>query len=203
MWAAVLLAFAALPIYRGVSAFQQARKLGRLSFEPVADAKTTAFREKQLSELAALPRPRKLRMTWKGRIYVVLMLALVILFTIYALQNYWTELNHHALEQRSWLLIWAILVVYGSAFVFFRDRLRERRLLANGELVSGFVTEQSNERYAVSIKYRFKLPAGNFVFCRCNDASRSLYEGMTVPVFYDPENPTRSIPLDCSLTRIA
>jgi hypothetical protein len=44
---------------------------------------------------------------------------------------------------------------------------------------------------------------GRLIDGQCNDASRSLYEGITVPVFYDAEKPTRSIPLDCSLTKIA
>ncbi len=49
----------------------------------------------------------------------------------------------------------------------------------------------------------YSLSGGRLAFGRCNDASRSLYEGMTVPVFYDADNPARSIPLDCSLTKIA
>src|SRR5258708_5916326 len=64
-------------------------------------------------------------------------------------------------------------------------------------------SDQYNGRYTQSIQYYFRLADGKLIAGQCNDASRSLYEGMTVPVFYDAENPTRSIALDCSLTKIA
>jgi hypothetical protein len=53
------------------------------------------------------------------------------------------------------------------------------------------------------MEYYFRLTGGKPIAGQCNDASRSVYEGMTVPVFYDANNPTRRIPLDCSLTRTA
>jgi hypothetical protein len=166
---------------------------------PGVPSRTIAFKEKEFPELAALPRPRKLKMTWKGRFYVVFALVLLSLFTVYGLPLLWTESQH----RRTWSLVAPFVAIYGYSLAFFRNRLRERRLLANGELASGYVTAQSNGRYTQSIQYCFKLPGGRLAFGRCNDASRSLYEGMTVPVFYDADNPTRSIPLDCSLTRIA
>ena len=213
-WASVgVLALSALPIYYALSAFRQLHKLRGLSFQPATDhsptftvsemsssgapSRTIAFKEKEFPELAALPRPRKLKMTWKGRCYVVFALVLLSLFTVYGLPALWSESPH----RRTWSLVAPVVVIYGYSLAFFRNRLRERRLLANGELASGYVTAQSNGRYTQSIQYCFKLPGGRLAFGRCNDASRSLYEGMTVPVFYDADNPTRSIPLDCSLTR--
>jgi len=213
--AGIWLAFSGLPICYALSAFRQLRKLRGLSFQPATDhfpgfsvsemaspgvpSRTIAFKEKEFPELAALPRPRKLKMTWKGRFYVVFALVLLSLFTVYGLPLLWTESQH----RRTWSLVAPFVAIYGYSLAFFRNRLRERRLLANGELASGYVTAQSNGRYTQSIQYCFKLPGGRLAFGRCNDASRSLYEGMTVPVFYDADNPTRSIPLDCSLTRIA
>lgn len=218
-WAGILLAFSGLPIYYAFSAFLQLRRLGRLSFQPSTDqspafrvselssgvpSKTIEFKEKEFPELAALPRPRKLRMTWKGRFYATFALVVVSLVTVYCLPALWTEFNNpHSPNGRKWSLAAALVVVYGYAFAFFRNRLRERRLLADGELASGYVTEQSNGQYTQSIQYCFKLSSGRLAFGRCNDASRSLYEGMTVPVFYDADNPALSVPLDCSLTRIA
>jgi hypothetical protein len=218
---AVLLAFSGLPVYYALSAFQQMRKLRNLSFQPAIDqsraftisemesssdlpSKTIMFKEREFLELAALPRPRKLKMTWKGRFYLICALIVVSLYTVYGLPATWSEFNNpHSSHGRNWWLLAPLLVIYGNAFAFFRNRFRERRLLANGEVTSGYVTAQNNGPYTQSIQYRFRLPVGKLATGRCNDASRSLYEGMTVPVFYDAENPTRSIPLDCSLTRIA
>ena len=220
-WAGILLASSGLPIYYTLSAFQQMRKLRSLSFQSVTNqpptiaisqmspsgvpTKTIAFQETEFPELAALARPRKLKMTWKGRFYLVFALVVVILFTVYGLPGLWSEFNNpHSSHGRIWSLVAPLVVIYGYSFVFFRNRLRERRLLSNGELTSGYVTAQNTGHYTQqSIQYCFKLSGGRLEFGRCNDASRSLYEGMTVPVFYDADNPKHSIPLDCSLTKIA
>ena len=219
--AGILVAFSGLPVYFALSAFHQMRKLGNLSFQSVTDqsraftisemesssdvpSKTIMFTEKEFPELVALPRPRKLKFTWKGRFYFVFALIVVGLYTVYGLPATWSEFNNpHSSHGRNWLLLAPLLVIYGNAFAFFRNRFRERQLLANGEVASGYVTAQNNGRYTQSIQYCFRLAGGKLATGRCNDASRSLYEGMTVPVFYDAENPTRSMPLDCSLTRIA
>jgi hypothetical protein len=219
MWAGILLAFSGLPVYYALSAFHQVRKLKALRFQPATDqptitisemsssgvpSKTIAFKEKEFPELAALPRPRKLKMTWKGRFYLVFALVVVSLFTVYGLPALWSEFNNpHSSHGKNWTLVAPLAVIYGYSLAFFRNRVRERQLLGNGELTSGYVTAQNNGRYTQSIQYCFKLSGGRLEFGRCNDASRSLYEGMTVPIFYDANNPKRSIPLDCSLTKIA
>jgi hypothetical protein len=194
-WAGILLAFSGLPIYYALSAFQQMRKLRTLSFQPVTvqpptiaisemwssgvPTKPIAFKETEFPELAALARPRKLKMTWKGRFYLVFALIVVILFTVYGLPALWSEFNNpHSSHGRNWKLVAPLLIIYGYSFAFFRNRLRERKLLANGELASGYVTAQNNGQYAQSIQYCFKLSGGRLEFGRCNDSSRSLYEGM-------------------------
>lgn len=221
LWVAGALAFFALPLFYALSALHQLRKLRNLSFQPAAHetgaftisemgsssdapSKTILFKEKEFPELLALPRPRKLKMTWKGWGYSAFALLVVGLYTVYGLPAAWNEFsNLHSLRGRNWTVLVPLAVVYGYSFWFFRNRFRERQILANGELTSGYVTAQKNGRYAQSIQYCFRLAGGKLITSQCNDASRSLYEGMTVPVFYDAENPTRSIPLDCSLTRIA
>jgi hypothetical protein len=219
-WAGILLALSALPIFYALSAFQHLRKLRSLSFQPATDpsrsfvvsemsssgvpSKTIEFKEQEYPELVAVPRPRKLKMTWKGRFYVVFASVVVSLFTAYVLPVLWSEFsNPHSPQRRNWSLVAPLALIYGYSFVFFRNRFRERHLLANGELTSGYVTAQNSGGYTHSIQYCFKLSGGELAFGRCNDASRSLHEGMTVPVFYNVDNPARSIPLDCSLTKIA
>jgi hypothetical protein len=221
LWVGIVLAFSALPLFYALSALHQLRKLRKLSFQPVAHeigtftvsemgsasdvpSKTIVFKEKEFPELVALPRPRKLRMSWKGRGYFAFALIVVGLYTVYGLPAAWSEFsNPHSLRGRDWTILLPLAVIYGYSIAFFRNRLRERQILANGELASGYVTAQNNGRYTQSIQYCFRLAGGKLITSRCNDASRSVYEGMTVPVFYDAENPTRNIPLDCSLTKIA
>lgn len=222
-WAAagIVLAFSGLPLFYALSAFRQVRKVRTLSVSSAtqtdgtltisemgspsdAPSKAIVFKEKEFPELIALPRPRRLKMTWKGRFYLVFALVVVSLYTVYGLPAAWREFsNPHSMHGSHWTLLAPLAVIYGYSFVFFRNRFRERQLLANGELASGYVTAQNNGRYTQSIQYCFRIAGGKLATGRCNDASRSLYEGMTVPVFYDPDNPARSMPLDCSLTKIA
>lgn len=221
IWIGILLAFSALPLFYALSALHQVRKLRKLSFQPATykagtftiseteslsdtGSNTIRFEEKEFPELVVLPRPRKLKMTWRGRVYFLLVLTVIGLYTFYGLPATWTEFtNPHSTRGRNWTLLAPLALIYGYSFVFLRNRFRERQLLANGELTSGYVIAQNNGRYTQSIQYCFRLAAGKLITSRCNDASRSLYEGMTVPVFYDPDNPKRSIPLDCSLTKFA
>jgi hypothetical protein len=222
-WVAILLAFSALPLFYALSALYQVHRLKNLSFQPAnqktgaltisemesssdVPSKTIVFKEKEYPELAALPRPRKLKMTWKGRRYFAFALVVVGLYTVYGLPATWSAFsNSHSAQGKAmdWMLFAPMAVVYGYSFAFFRNRFRERRILANGEQATGYITAQNNGQYTQSIQYYFRLADGRLITGQCNDASCSLYEGMTVPVFYDAENPTRSIPLDCSLTKIA
>jgi hypothetical protein len=222
-WAAgaIVFAFSGVPLFYALSAFRQVHKLRTFSDSSATRTdrtltisgmgspsdvplKTIVFNEKEFPELSALPRPRRLKMTWKGRCYLVFALVVVSLYTIFGLPAAWREFsNPHSMHGSNWTLLAPLAVIYGYSFVFFRNRFRERQLLANGELASGCVTAQNNGRFTQSIQYCFRIAGGKLATGRCNDASRALYEGMTVPVFYDPDNPAHSIPLDCSLTKIA
>lgn len=217
---ALLFAFCGLPMFYALQALHQLRKLRKLSFQPNVVAgrtvtvsetslsedglsKTMAFKEKQFPELTRIPRPRKLRMTWKGRGYFAIAVVAISLYTLYGLPAAWREFeNPNSKHARDWTLAIPTVVAYGYSVAFFRNRLRERHLLSNGELTSGYVIAQKNGRYSQSIQYCFTSNGGKLITGRCTDASRSLYEGMTVAVFYDTENPERSMPLDCSLTKI-
>jgi len=66
---------------------------------PGVPSRTIAFKEKGFPELAALPRPRKLKMAWKGRFYVVFAMVLLSLFTVYGLPVLWSE------SPRTWSLV--------------------------------------------------------------------------------------------------
>jgi hypothetical protein len=218
MWLGVLLAFSGLPLYYALSALRQIHTLKSLSFQlanqqtravaisespPDSISKTTAFKDRQFPELASLSRPRNLKLSWRGRGYFVFALLVLGVYTLYVLPAALNEFhNPYSKPGKDWTLLLPAALIYGYSFGFFRNRLRERQLLANGEITSGYVTSQNNGRYNQSIQYCFHLPGGRIVTSGCIDASRSLYEGMTVPVFYNPDDPKRSIPLDCSLTKI-
>jgi hypothetical protein len=105
---------------------------------------------------------------------------------------------------KSWLaLLLPDVLINSWAVVFLRNRMRERELISNGELTTGFIMLQENNRYTQNIAYGYKDMAGSSLTGRCSDASHSLYEGMTGAVFYDPRKPERSVLLEAGLTRLA
>ncbi len=217
---AMLLAVSGLPLFYVISARYQLRKLKQLSLQPASrrirvsaisqtttlpgnDSKAISFQEKSFPELAVIPRPRKLKTTWKGRGYWVFALLGIALYTIYALPAAWREFRiPHSWNGNDLMPLVLAAMLYGWFFFFLRNRIRERRLLADGELATGYVTAQRHGRYIQSIDYRFRRADGVLVAGRCNDASRSVFEGMTVAVFYDAQDPRRSVPLNCAMTTI-
>jgi hypothetical protein len=222
-WAAgaILLAASGLPLFYVLSARYPLRKLSQSSLQPASDqasgvaifvtrplpgndSKTITFQDKEFAELAMIPRPRKLKTPWKGRGYWVFALLAVALYTMYAVPATWSKLRiPHSWSGNDLVLFVPAAMVYGYFFVFVRYRIRERQLLSHGELGTGYVTAEYNGPYTQSINYRFRRADGVVIAGRCNDASRSLFAGMTVPVFYDAQDPQRSIPLDASMTTIA
>jgi hypothetical protein len=160
---------------------------------------------KECAELLALTRPRKVRLTWKGWINSLLLAAIVVLSSHW-LPDEWDNFQHHRFRDgEAPVAVMVQLMVYGYAFYFLWKRLRERKLLAYGDVAPGYVTRQWDYgRYSESrrIEYTFQDATGRSIAGRSHDPSCSLYEGMTTPIFYDPENPKRSIPLRCSLTKI-
>lgn len=216
----IALVISVLPAYYSLSALFQRHKLRNLSMQPIAGRQVTftisegssskkaaqkfEFKEKEFPDLLLLARPRKLRMNWKGWLYILVAVSAVCLCTIYLLPGTWKAFtNPESKHFKDWTLFLAPAVIYAYSFVFFRKRVRERELLANGEITSGYVFAQNNGNYDQSIEFYYKVSDAQMLAGRCTDASRSVYEGMVVPVFYDAQNPTRCIPLDCSLTQIA
>ena len=71
---------------------------------------------------------------------------------------------------------------------------RERDLLANGDVVVAKIVQKFGSRSASAIKYEFEDFAGRKHIKTGTDYTQKLEEGMTVPVFYDRENPDRQVP---------
>lgn len=160
-------------------------------------------------ELAAAARPRLVRMTGRGRFHLILLvLAMVLLATLI-----WASVHDRSgqlMPLKVWFLDWggllALLICVATGFGFFvRNRLRERGLLSYGEVATGEVFDQwwhtspgllTNRS---TVRYSFKDASGGTFQHRCTDASRQLFPGMPLIVFYDIANPARSIGLECSL----
>ncbi|HET8925169.1 MAG TPA: DUF3592 domain-containing protein [Candidatus Acidoferrum sp.] len=94
-------------------------------------------------------------------------------------------------------LVWSALGI-----TTIRSARRDRKLLAEGNIAMGTVTRQELSRgkhQTSQIQYEFKDATGRRIYGDGTDQSRELYEDMEVPVFYDPDVPTRNVAL-CAAT---
>jgi hypothetical protein len=199
-------AFGGLPAFWTLRARYDLRRLRNSQRATGVKQGPSAPRPEQQSwpALESLPRPRRLTLSWRGRAYA----AIAIVGGPFGLYLVAMGIKEDLRRGRSVVSdVWPLAIVAGvicfHILTFIRNRLRERRLLAEGAVTTGYVVDQQTGRYTQSVAYRFQDAAGRTFTARCTDPSRSLYEGMTTPVFYDANQPTQSIPLDCSLTKIA
>jgi hypothetical protein len=98
-----------------------------------------------------------------------------------------------------------LLVLLGAATVWsaiaitsIRRAIRDRKLLAEGNLAIGVVTRQyltGGKHQQSEIQYEFKDAAGRRHVRSATDDSRTLYEEMETPIFYSPARPEVSVPL--------
>ena len=112
------------------------------------------------------------------------------------------QIKEHGLGSNSFAdlapLVIAVVIWSGIAVYTIRRARRDRRLLSEGELAVATVMHQelSGGKHRVSrINYEFRDAAGKRVQGKATDDSRSLYEEMQAPVFYDPAKPEESVPL--------
>jgi hypothetical protein len=160
--------------------------------------------EERSGALAALRRPRRLKLSWQGRFYTLIAVAGGP-FSLYLAATWMREGPRAAGSAQSqtlpWFLVCSAFCFY--LFTFILNRLRELKLHTDGAVANGYVVSQKTNRYPQNIADRFQDAAGRAFTARCTDPSRSLYEGMNTPVFYDVNQPTQSIPPECSLTKLA
>ena len=98
-----------------------------------------------------------------------------------------------------------LLVLLGGAIVWsaiaitsIRRAIRDRKLLAEGNLAIAVITRQyltGGKHQRNQIEYEFKDAAGRTYLRSVTDDSRTLYEEMETPVFYSPTNPEVNVPL--------
>ena len=93
--------------------------------------------------------------------------------------------------------VWALGL--WSCVSFFSNRIRERRLFMNGELLQGTVVSRSDTRAGRQIVYCYRDCRGHGFQNRTADFSNRLYEEMPVHVFYNPLDSRQGAALEASL----
>jgi hypothetical protein len=152
-----------------------------------------------VEQLAALPRPRVVRFTSFGRtVQIVLVIGWVVLTLILTWTGY-QDLQHGSRKLSD--LVWTLFFPLFTGFILFGFLISERRnrkLLRDGELVPGRVISQrrtGGKHPSSVIVYNFTDRSGVVRQRESTDSSKSYFEEMIVPVFYDARDPTQSLAL--------
>lgn len=153
------------------------------------------FVDPSLQRLQALPRPRRVRFRAPTSLLIILLfLVLLPIGVVYLMTHHPASARGHV--NPSGFLAMPIIFVVLIVVPYFRDK-RNQPLLRDGELSLGRVTYQENIQVGKSsysrIAYEFKTPSGQLIQDRAKDLTYSVYEDMTIPVFYDPANPSKNV----------
>jgi hypothetical protein len=92
----------------------------------------------------------------------------------------------------------SIAFVVVAGLVMLNALARQKRLLAEGEMIIGQVTKRWIARNGPNIRYEFNTPLGEHFSRGAADGSRQLSVGMNVPIFYDPQKPKKQLALCAS-----
>ena len=177
------------------------------SFTTAADASASREKSEQYNFLLALPPPRPVRLSRRGKtlLTVILLFAFGMeAFVIWSFYGIWqrASISPGSRGPEIVLVCFAALVA-GLPFFVRRGMVRDKNLMESGAVTMGRVTAQRNFKNTSTITYEFQDAAGHSVTASGNDITRSFFPGMSVPVFYDVQNAKRNVAVCASFFEIA
>jgi hypothetical protein len=142
-------------------------------------------------------RPRQIRMAKRGQFNIAIGLIVVLIFAMILgvhLYGVWARtLSFAAFGPPDWLVVGLAALILLIPYGMWRAQVRECDLLEKGEIALGRVRSQRYGKSNSSITYEFTDFRGQTHQGSGFDYTKKLYEGMTVPVFYDQDNPKRQV----------
>jgi uncharacterized protein (DUF983 family) len=152
-----------------------------------------------LEMLRSVPRPRRVRFRFEGSATVLVAFgAVAILSATLFVATSRRPFSPRGMGLAAMLpLLFVLLIIAVVLLVpFFREK-RNLPLLRDGELAFAHVgSQQSVQQGKTSyskIDYEFQTNTGQHFRNSCRDLTRNVFEDMTVPVFYDPLDPSKNI----------
>lgn len=147
--------------------------------------------------LLSVPCPRRIRVSTRGKISLFVGLIVVTVFGSFVgkgLYATWARTQSFAgFGSKDWLLVGLAVLLLLIPYGIWRGQVRECDLLENGEVAMARITGQWLNRDDYSIQYEFTDFMGQSHQGMCSDNTQKLQQGMSVPVFYDRNNPNRQI----------
>lgn len=154
--------------------------------------------------LVDLPRPRPVRFSRRGKSTLVLVAAVLIAALGILLAGLAAKSPQRATPGQSQTLPLAVPILFILVIgpVLLRQVTRQKLLLADGEIAMARVTKRRASRHGPAIQYEFATPLGQQFSRSSADGSGRLSAGMSVPVFYDPQDPKKQLALCGSLYEV-
>jgi hypothetical protein len=156
--------------------------------------------------LASMPPPREVRLSRRGKTTVtVLVIALLAALAGYlatlavarrALGDQSPQASQFPLDA---VAIGTIAVI---SIILLTVVVRQKQLMAEGEVAIARVTRRWQTHRGPAIRYEFTTPRGEQRLGGAGDGSRQLAVGMSVPVFYDAQKPKRQLALCASFFEV-
>ena len=167
------------------------------SFAKTANASVNQEKSQQYDFLVSLATPRPVRLGARGKIMLTVVLLVVFFldaFLIRSLYEVWYETRSFADFHGPQIFLACLTVLIACAPFFVRRRMiRHKNLMEDGAVAIARVTGQRNLKSNSIITYEFEDASGKTISESGPDLTRSFYPGMTVPVFYDAQNPKRQV----------
>jgi len=149
--------------------------------------------------LLEIPRPRPVRISSTGRrsltIAMLGVTAFDLIFAVHVWQRYRAAGSLAALSLADWIWLALALAIATFPYLTWKNVQQQKALLAEGEAALARVVGQMRGSSTYTIQYEFQDSQGQTQRGLATDSSRSLYEGMTVPVFFEAQNPKRRVVL--------
>ena len=153
------------------------------------------FIDPALQRLQSLPRPRRVRLRVPASLLIILLFLVLLPVGVIFLKTHHPAAARGHVNSSGFLAVPIIFVVL-IVVPYFRDKI-SAPLLRDGELALARVTYQENIQVGKSsysrIAYEFKTSSGQLIQERAKDLTYSIYEDMTIPVFYDPADPSKNV----------
>ena len=154
--------------------------------------------------LASQPRPRLVRLSRRGKSWVLLLasiLAAVEIGLLVFLLTRGIRANSMATAASSnGIALYSALLLPFLPVMFSRGLGREKELIRNGEVAVATVTFTSNSPSLVNrnddvrtVRYQFRDKSGALVEGSCVDSTLMLREHSAMLVFYDSDDPTKQV----------
>ena len=143
-------------------------------------------------------RPREIQMATRGKFSLGVAALVVVTFgAVLGVHLYgeWARtLSFATFQNKDWGMAAGLIVLLLLPVGMWRSQVRECDLLENGEVALGKIVRQwKDDKNNSSVEYEFSDYQGQTHKGIGFDYSGKLYEGMSVPVFYDRENSKRQI----------